>query len=60
MNNHKFISLTCPTCGGKLEITESIERFACAHCENEHIVKRGGGIDSITHIVEELSSENGK
>jgi predicted RNA-binding Zn-ribbon protein involved in translation (DUF1610 family) len=33
-----FVTLTCPNCGGKLQITPDINRFACTHCGNEHIV----------------------
>jgi len=50
----KFVTLSCPTCGGKLEITEDVDRFACGHCGNEHIVKRISGIVSIEPVVEEL------
>lgn len=46
-----FLTLACPTCGGKLQITSDIERFACAHCGNEHIVRRTGGTISIAPIV---------
>lgn len=49
-----YITLSCPSCGGKLEITQDIERFACAHCGQEHIVKRGGGIVSLSPLVEGL------
>ncbi len=30
-----FVTLSCPTCGGKLEITDNIERFACGYCGHE-------------------------
>ncbi len=49
-----FITLACPSCGGKLEITNDIERFACAHCGREHIVKRSGGTVSLAPIVDSL------
>ena len=39
-----YVSLTCPSCGGKLHVSTAIDRFACAYCGNEHIVKRGDGI----------------
>ena len=39
-----FITLTCPTCGAKLNITQDLERYACAHCGNEYITNRVGGI----------------
>jgi hypothetical protein len=50
-----YVSLTCPNCGGKLEITEEIERFACSHCGNEHIVNRGVGIVSLAPVTQQLS-----
>jgi len=50
----EIIKLTCPTCGGKLEITGDIERFACSYCGNEHVVIRRGGIVSLKPVVEAL------
>jgi DNA-directed RNA polymerase subunit M/transcription elongation factor TFIIS len=38
-----FITLSCPSCGNKLQITDDIDRFACAACGNEYIVNRSGG-----------------
>jgi ribosomal protein S27E len=49
-----FVTLSCPSCGGKLQITKDVERFACAHCGREHIVKRSGGIVSLSPVVDEL------
>ncbi|MCX6070889.1 MAG: hypothetical protein NTU91_08540 [Chloroflexi bacterium] len=49
-----FVTLTCPTCGGKLQITPDVERFACAHCGNEHLVRRGAGIISLAPVVESM------
>jgi len=51
-----FVTLTCPSCGGKLEITNDLERFACAHCGNEHMVRRSGGVVSLAPVVQELRS----
>jgi hypothetical protein len=51
-----FISLSCPSCGGKLQITSDIDRFACAHCGNEHIVRRSGGIVSLAPVAESLNN----
>jgi len=39
-----FIKLSCKSCGAKLELTEEIDRFVCAHCGSEWIVNRSGGI----------------
>jgi DNA-directed RNA polymerase subunit RPC12/RpoP len=41
-----LITLTCPSCGGRLEITNNTERYVCAHCGNSHIV------DPIRQIVQ--------
>jgi hypothetical protein len=51
----EFITLSCPSCNGKLQITEDIDRFACIHCGNEHVVKRGGGIVSLKPVLEQMS-----
>ena len=53
-NQNTFITLSCPSCGGKLRITNDMDRFACSHCGNEHIVRRSGGTVSITPVVEGL------
>ncbi len=50
----EFVTLSCPTCGGKLKITNDIDRFACSHCGNEHVVKRSGGIVSLSPVVDGL------
>jgi len=49
-----IITLTCPSCGGKLQITSEIELFACSYCGNEHVVRRSGGIVSLAPVVESL------
>jgi predicted RNA-binding Zn-ribbon protein involved in translation (DUF1610 family) len=45
-----FITLSCPSCGHKLQITEDIDRFACDACETEYIVYRGGGIVTLSIV----------
>lgn len=47
-----YVTLSCPSCGGKLQITSDIDRFACAHCGSEHIVKRAGGTVSLAPLVQ--------
>lgn len=49
-----LVTLSCPSCGGKLNITNDIERFACGHSGREHVVKRAGGIVSLSPVVEAL------
>jgi predicted RNA-binding Zn-ribbon protein involved in translation (DUF1610 family) len=46
-----FITLSCPSCGGKLQVSNSIDHFACANCGTEHIVRRGGGIVSLEQVM---------
>lgn len=56
-----MIKLTCNSCGGKLEITPDIERFACGHCGTEWFVNRSGGIVSLKGVedkLEKLSSSS--
>ncbi len=51
-----FITLSCPSCGGKLTITSDIERFACQFCGHEHIVRRSGGLVSLEPVVQVMKS----
>jgi predicted RNA-binding Zn-ribbon protein involved in translation (DUF1610 family) len=53
-----FITLSCPSCGGKLEITKDIERFACAHCGMEHLVKRTSNIVTLAPIEKAVKCPN--
>ncbi|MEA5076935.1 MAG: NADH pyrophosphatase zinc ribbon domain-containing protein [Anaerolineaceae bacterium] len=41
--NNDFITLTCPSCGGKLEISSNTTSLKCPNCGNEHIVRRDAG-----------------
>jgi DNA-directed RNA polymerase subunit RPC12/RpoP len=50
----EFVTLSCPSCGGRLQITANIDRFACTHCGQEHLVKRAGGIVSLSPVVDAL------
>ena len=50
----EFITLSCPSCGGKLQVTEDLNQFACAHCAAEHVVKRFGNTVSLAPVVDEL------
>ena len=49
-----FFTLTCPSCGGRLQITSDIDIFACGYCGTELRVRRGGGIVSLAPVVERL------
>jgi len=50
----EFSTLSCPSCGAKLQIGNNIDRFACSYCGNEHIVERTGGIVTLSPVVEEI------
>jgi predicted RNA-binding Zn-ribbon protein involved in translation (DUF1610 family) len=50
-----FVTLTCPSCGAKLEITPDMDRFACGYCGTEEIVRRAGGAISLAPVVEGLN-----
>ncbi|MCC6457290.1 MAG: hypothetical protein IT328_20215 [Caldilineaceae bacterium] len=50
----QFVTLSCPSCGGKLQITQDMDRFACGYCGNEHVVKRQGGVVMLAPVVEGL------
>lgn len=49
-----MIKLTCKQCGGKLELTDDIDRFACGFCGTEWIVQRGGGIVSLKGVEDSI------
>lgn len=49
-----FVTLACPTCGSRLQVTNDLERFACSHCGNEHVVKRSGGVVALTPGAEDV------
>ena len=53
-NAPKLITLSCPSCGAKLDISPNLDRFACAFCGQEHIVNRTGGTISLSPVVEAI------
>ncbi len=38
-----LISLVCPSCGGKLQVSPNATMLTCQHCGNEHMVKHDAG-----------------
>ena len=50
-----FITLSCPNCGGKLNITPDINRFACQFCGHEHIVRRHDGMVALEEVMGQIS-----
>ena len=53
-----FITLACPSCGGKMHITANIERFACQFCGHEHIVRRSGGVIALEPVMQAIGQIN--
>jgi hypothetical protein len=49
-----LLTLSCPTCGAKLELTPDDDRFACPSCGNEHIVLRSGPEVVLKPVLERL------
>ena len=49
-----IVTLSCPFCGGKLEISQGIDKIVCAHCGNAHIVHHVGGSIALRPMVEEI------
>lgn len=40
-----FISLSCPNCGGTLQVTEEKARYVCPHCGQEHLLRVRAGLE---------------
>ena len=51
-----LIAMTCPSCGGRLQISNDIQRFACRFCGNEFLVRRGSGTISLAPVIESINS----
>jgi DNA-directed RNA polymerase subunit RPC12/RpoP len=50
-----LITLSCPNCGAALTLTADVDRFACAHCGMQHIVRRRGGTISLAPVLEGIA-----
>jgi predicted RNA-binding Zn-ribbon protein involved in translation (DUF1610 family) len=53
-NMRNLITLTCPSCGGRLEVTNNTEQYVCVHCGNAHIVDPGVRAESLEKEVEQI------
>lgn len=49
-----LIKLTCPKCGGKLEILSELDWVSCGYCGNELILQRSGGVITVAPIINGL------
>ena len=48
------ITLSCPSCGGKLEISQGKDRITCPHCGNKYIVHNEGRVISLKPQAEAI------
>lgn len=49
-----FITLTCPTCGAKLKLNNSLSLLVCASCGNEHMIHRDGGAIYLAPLAQDV------
>ena len=54
MSTADFVTMTCPSCNSRLEISKDIEHFACGSCGNEYIVNRTGGVVGLSRSVKSV------
>ena len=50
----KTLTMSCPDCGGKLDVSDDMTRFTCGYCGTEQLVERRGGTVSLkvlTHAI---------
>lgn len=55
-----FVTLSCPACGGKLEITSETDRYTCKFCGVEHLVKLTGKQVTLAPVMEGLKRVESK
>lgn len=55
MSQTRIIKLQCVSCGGKLEISPDMERFACGYCGTEQIVERRGGTVALKGVAQAIA-----
>ncbi len=56
----EYVTLTCPSCGSRLQVTNDLDRFACGYCGNELHVNRGGGVISLKPVMDGLDRVESK
>jgi hypothetical protein len=48
----QFVTLTCRSCGAKLDVYPDMDRLGCGYCGTELTVLRRGGTVSFTTVVQ--------
>ena len=51
----KIVNLKCSNCGGALDISSDMQRFACGYCGSEQIVERRGGTIALRQVVDSVA-----
>jgi hypothetical protein len=51
----EIVTLTCPSCGGKLEISPDIDRLKCVHCGQEQLILHDGNQLFIRPLQDSIS-----
>lgn len=46
-----FITLTCPQCGGRLQVAPNADQAQCTQCGTSHLVSRGGGVLALQPLI---------
>jgi predicted RNA-binding Zn-ribbon protein involved in translation (DUF1610 family) len=55
MKHFQTLTLSCVNCGGKLQVSLDMTRFACGYCGTEQIVKRKGGTVALKGLTEAIN-----
>ena len=56
----EYVSLTCPSCGSRLQVTNDLDTFACSYCGTELRASRGSGVVSLKPVMEGLGRVESK
>jgi predicted RNA-binding Zn-ribbon protein involved in translation (DUF1610 family) len=55
ISGQDFVPLTCPSCGGKLEVGPDIHRLTCLNCGTTHDVLRDNPIPVLRPIIAQIN-----
>jgi DNA-directed RNA polymerase subunit RPC12/RpoP len=49
-----LITLTCPSCGGQLQVTSDADRYVCQRCGNAHVIDPRERVESLTGEIKQM------
>lgn len=55
LGEQDFVPLTCPSCGGKLEVGPDVHRLTCLNCGTTHDVLRDNPIPVLRPIISQIN-----